>query len=409
MNNTYRIALFTAPLICLILIGLFSLNKARQAEPQPIAQTPAPIVPNTDLLRGQTDQPSAEEPTESEDINAIVNRWTAPDQPAQPPAPKPAETPSLTLGSTTPRLLARTQTAPIATGDNFNKSQIGSVGKSQVGSIGAPSKKGDKKDLLKAINDALEKNEKLRASLPEKKTEKKAKTTSKESRRVTLPTQYEMRKNDTIVKLATKYYGNEKHILDILNANPKLDFEKLGAGTVITLPKISGVSTIEIEKPVVTLANKSVKPAVEEPIAVAESLDAIDSLTKPRTTVAQANPKPAPALARTTSTLPDNPVIKDTPPAKPEPKKPIKTTVIPKPAPKPEPVIKKPVVVKPVSTNAITHKIKSGDRLWTLAKKFYGHGTKWTVIYNVNKDVIGSNPNRLPVGKTLRIPGPTKN
>lgn len=35
-----------------------------------------------------------------------------------------------------------------------------------------------------------------------------------------------------------------------------------------------------------------------------------------------------------------------------------------------------------------THTVKSGDNLWSLAKKYYGSGTKSTVIYNANKSVI---------------------
>lgn len=32
--------------------------------------------------------------------------------------------------------------------------------------------------------------------------------------------------------------------------------------------------------------------------------------------------------------------------------------------------------------------VKSGDCLWNIAKKFYGNGSKYTVIYNANKTVI---------------------
>ena len=35
-----------------------------------------------------------------------------------------------------------------------------------------------------------------------------------------------------------------------------------------------------------------------------------------------------------------------------------------------------------------THTVKSGDNLWSLAKKYYGSGTKQTVIYEANKSVI---------------------
>ena len=35
-----------------------------------------------------------------------------------------------------------------------------------------------------------------------------------------------------------------------------------------------------------------------------------------------------------------------------------------------------------------TYKIKSGDTLWGISKKFYGNGAKWNKIYNANKSII---------------------
>lgn len=39
-------------------------------------------------------------------------------------------------------------------------------------------------------------------------------------------------------------------------------------------------------------------------------------------------------------------------------------------------------------TASTTHTIQSGDTLWALAYRFYKSGSKYTVIYNANKDVI---------------------
>lgn len=40
------------------------------------------------------------------------------------------------------------------------------------------------------------------------------------------------------------------------------------------------------------------------------------------------------------------------------------------------------------ATASSTYTIKSGDTLWSIALRHYGTGTKWTDIYNANKDII---------------------
>jgi LysM repeat protein len=50
-----------------------------------------------------------------------------------------------------------------------------------------------------------------------------------------------------------------------------------------------------------------------------------------------------------------------------------------------------------------TYKVKQGDCLWNIAKKFYGDGSKYTKIYNANKSKIKS-PNLIYAGQVLTIP-----
>lgn len=50
-----------------------------------------------------------------------------------------------------------------------------------------------------------------------------------------------------------------------------------------------------------------------------------------------------------------------------------------------------------------THKVVKGDCLWNLAKKYLGDGSRYNEIYELNKDII-SNPNRIYVGQTLKLP-----
>ena len=58
----------------------------------------------------------------------------------------------------------------------------------------------------------------------------------------------------------------------------------------------------------------------------------------------------------------------------------------------------------PVPPHATAYTGVKGDCLWNIAKKFYGSGSKYTVIYEANKGVIGGNPNRIYPGQVLTIP-----
>lgn len=49
------------------------------------------------------------------------------------------------------------------------------------------------------------------------------------------------------------------------------------------------------------------------------------------------------------------------------------------------------------------HKVEDGENLWSIAKRFYGRGSRWTEIYQANRDLLKS-PDSLKVGMTLRIP-----
>jgi len=65
-----------------------------------------------------------------------------------------------------------------------------------------------------------------------------------------------------------------------------------------------------------------------------------------------------------------------------------------------------PVVPAPdLSTKALrTHSVERGDSLWKIAKKYFGNGNKWKLIYDANRDVIGANPDLIKPGQVLTIP-----
>lgn len=58
----------------------------------------------------------------------------------------------------------------------------------------------------------------------------------------------------------------------------------------------------------------------------------------------------------------------------------------------------------PAPAAAQTYTVVRGDCLWNIAKRFYGSGAKYIVIYNANKGVIGGNPNLIYPGQVLTIP-----
>jgi LysM repeat protein len=52
-----------------------------------------------------------------------------------------------------------------------------------------------------------------------------------------------------------------------------------------------------------------------------------------------------------------------------------------------------------------SYTIKAGDNLWNIAREHLGSGLRWTEIYKMNTDVLGSNPSLIHTGTTIRLPG----
>ncbi|HEY0802930.1 MAG TPA: LysM peptidoglycan-binding domain-containing protein [Steroidobacteraceae bacterium] len=50
------------------------------------------------------------------------------------------------------------------------------------------------------------------------------------------------------------------------------------------------------------------------------------------------------------------------------------------------------------------HIVRNGDWLSKLAAHYYGHASKWPILYEANRKIIGSNPNLIIAGQRLIIP-----
>lgn len=61
-------------------------------------------------------------------------------------------------------------------------------------------------------------------------------------------------------------------------------------------------------------------------------------------------------------------------------------------------------VTKPANQPTNTYTVVSGDCLWNITKKFTGDGSRWPELYELNKSVIGTNPNLIYPGQVLTLP-----
>ena len=56
--------------------------------------------------------------------------------------------------------------------------------------------------------------------------------------------------------------------------------------------------------------------------------------------------------------------------------------------------------------NLRIHIVQPGENLSLIARKYYGaeNEVHWITLYNFNREVIGDNPDLIPVGMELKIP-----
>lgn len=51
-----------------------------------------------------------------------------------------------------------------------------------------------------------------------------------------------------------------------------------------------------------------------------------------------------------------------------------------------------------------TYTVKNGDCLWAIAKRLTGNGANWPQLYEINRGVVGGNPNLIYAGQVYVIP-----
>ena len=221
-------------------------------------------------------------------------------------------------------------------------------------------------------------------------------------------------------------------------ARAEVDFE-------VQLPAETPTAVAEAAPPVaepVAPAETPAAPAVtEQPAPVAAVAPPAAPAPAPTSETAAADESPAPSAVVTNEPTPlppaDQPSEPVTTPA-PEPAKTVAETA-PVPAAQPEPVAQTPapeVVVEPEVQTAETAPVEAapaeanevptmvavavgdpemerfasgkaiirrGDNLWTIARRVYGAGIKYTAIYEANNGQI-RNPNRIYPGQVFDLP-----
>ncbi len=56
------------------------------------------------------------------------------------------------------------------------------------------------------------------------------------------------------------------------------------------------------------------------------------------------------------------------------------------------------------SNNNFSYEIKTGDNLWNIAKSHLGNGLDWKKIYEMNQNILGSNPDLIRPGTMINLP-----
>ena len=62
------------------------------------------------------------------------------------------------------------------------------------------------------------------------------------------------------------------------------------------------------------------------------------------------------------------------------------------------------IPVQSTSTKNNTYTVEKNDYLWNITQAAVGDGSRWKELYDLNKSIIGSNPNQIKAGQVLTLP-----
>jgi len=148
---------------------------------------------------------------------------------------------------------------------------------------------------------------------------------------------------DTFSSLAAKYLGGAKHIKIIMDANPDLDPRRLRLGATVKIPPAPAGSTVSTPSPSGTVTGGP--------------------------SIASRGPLPSSGPPTVRSTTPT-----------------VRPSAI------------------PTTPGAQTYTVQPGEGWYTLAQRFLGKGTRWTELYEHNKERVGGSSRSLRVGTVIEIP-----